>query len=76
MQRIPRYSICAFEKSDNSIEEFATYLNYCRSLRFEDRPDYTYLKRLFKDLFWKTYSDWDFLFDWVILNSVRENIKA
>lgn len=25
--------------------EFVTYLNYCRSLRFEDRPDYAYLRR-------------------------------
>jgi len=57
-------------------EEFAVYLNYCRSLRFEDRPDYNYLKRLFKDLFWKTYTDWDFLFDWVILNSQQNGSKA
>ncbi|CAK0795879.1 unnamed protein product [Prorocentrum cordatum] len=28
---------------------FASYLNYCRALRFEDRPDYAYLRRLFKD---------------------------
>ena len=34
----------------------ATYLNYCRSLRFEDRPDYAYLRRLLKDLFfWEGY---------------------
>ncbi|CAK8985332.1 Casein kinase I [Durusdinium trenchii] len=33
--------------------EFATYLNYCRSLRFEDRPDYAYLRRLLKDLFFR-----------------------
>jgi len=33
--------------------EFATYLSYCRGLRFEDRPDYTYLKRMFKDLFFR-----------------------
>ena len=31
----------------------ATYLNYCRSLRFEDRPDYAYLRRLLKDLFFR-----------------------
>lgn len=33
--------------------EFATYLNYCRQLRFEDRPDYAYLRGLFKDLYIK-----------------------
>ena len=33
--------------------EFVTYLNYCRSLRFEDRPDYAYLRRFLKDLFFR-----------------------
>ncbi len=28
--------------------EFITYLGYCRGLRFEDRPDYAYLRRLMK----------------------------
>lgn len=32
-------------------QEFTTYFEYCRSLRFEDKPDYKYLKRLFKELF-------------------------
>ncbi|KAF8083552.1 hypothetical protein N665_0766s0012 [Sinapis alba] len=27
--------------------EFASYFHYCRSLRFDDKPDYAYLKRLF-----------------------------
>lgn len=31
--------------------EFASYFHYCRSLRFEDKPDYAYLKRIFRDLF-------------------------
>jgi len=31
--------------------EFVSYFQYCRSLRFEDKPDYSYLKRLFRDLF-------------------------
>ncbi len=29
------------------------YFNYVRSLRFEDKPDYAYLRRLFRDLFAK-----------------------
>ena len=31
--------------------EFVTFLNYARNLLFEDRPDYNYLRRLFKDLY-------------------------
>lgn len=33
------------------IVEFSTYLNYCRSLRFEDKPDYSFLRKMFKELF-------------------------
>jgi casein kinase 1 len=31
--------------------EFASYFHYCRSLRFDDKPDYAYSKRIFRDLF-------------------------
>jgi len=48
--------------------EFVTYLNYCRSLRFEDRPDYAHLRRLLKDLFLREGYQYDFVFDWTILN--------
>ena len=30
--------------------EFAIYLNYTRSLRFDDKPDYSYLRKIFRDL--------------------------
>merc|ERR1740117_200641 len=43
---------------------FASYLNYCRALRFEDRPDYAYLRRLFKDLFMREGCVNDGMFDW------------
>ncbi|KAL8269810.1 hypothetical protein Esti_006264 [Eimeria stiedai] len=52
--------------------EFITYLNYCRSLRFEDRPDYSYLRRLFKDLFFREGYQYDFIFDWTFLHAERE----
>jgi len=48
--------------------EFITYLNYCRSLRFEDRPDYAYLRRFLKDLFFRENYQYDFVFDWNVLN--------
>jgi len=44
--------------------QFATYLNYCRGLRFEDRPDYAYVRRLLKDLFFQEGYQYDFVFDW------------
>ena len=31
--------------------EFPSYFLYCRTLRFDDKPDYGYLKRIFRDLF-------------------------
>ncbi|OIW07259.1 hypothetical protein TanjilG_08374 [Lupinus angustifolius] len=47
--------------------EFTTYFHYCRSLRFEDKPDYSYLKRLFRDLFIREGYQFDYVFDWTIL---------
>ncbi|XP_072978036.1 casein kinase 1-like protein 1 isoform X1 [Typha angustifolia] len=47
--------------------EFASYFHYCRSLRFDDKPDYQYLKRLFRDLFIREGFQFDYVFDWTIL---------
>ncbi len=47
-------------------EEFATYLNYCRNLKFEEKPDYNYLRKLFKDLMNRNGYDCDYVYDWVI----------
>jgi casein kinase 1 delta len=44
--------------------EFATYLNFCRSLKFEDRPDYVFLRQLFRNLFHKLGYAYDYVFDW------------
>lgn len=35
-----------------------------QALRFEDRPDYAYLRRLFKELFSKEGYENDGIFDW------------
>ena len=49
------------------IAEFATYLNYCRSLRFEEKPDYPYLRHLFRNLFHRQRFTYDYVFDWNML---------
>ncbi|XP_035208722.1 casein kinase I-like [Stegodyphus dumicola] len=47
--------------------EFATYLNYCRSLRFEEKPDYSYLRQLLRNLFHRQGFTYDYVFDWNML---------
>lgn len=46
--------------------EFALYLNYVRSLRFDDKPDYSYLRRVFRELFIREGFLYDYVFDWCI----------
>ena len=43
------------------------YLNYCRGLRFEEAPDYMYLRQLFRILFRTLNHQYDYVFDWTIL---------
>ncbi|XP_065162533.1 casein kinase I-like isoform X2 [Atheta coriaria] len=47
--------------------EFPTYLTYCRQLRFEERPDYSYLRQLFRTLFHRQGFTYDYVFDWNML---------
>ncbi|XP_003742771.1 casein kinase I isoform X2 [Galendromus occidentalis] len=47
--------------------EFAMYLNYCRGLRFEEAPDYMYLRQLFRILFRTLNHQYDYIFDWTML---------
>ena len=43
------------------------YLNYCRGLRFEEVPDYMYLRQLFRVLFRTLNHSYDYMFDWTLL---------
>ena len=45
---------------------FVTYLKYTKNLKFEDRPDYNFLRRTFKELFFKCGYEHDFIFDWCV----------
>ncbi|KAF8049817.1 hypothetical protein N665_2112s0002 [Sinapis alba] len=56
--------------------EFASYFLYCRSLRFDDKPDYAYLKRLFRDLFTREGFQFDYVFDWTILKYQQSQIST
>ncbi|KAK2075315.1 hypothetical protein P8C59_009449 [Phyllachora maydis] len=55
--------------------EFAIYLNYSRSLRFDDKPDYTYLRKIFRDLFVREGFQYDYVFDWTVYK-YQKNAQA
>lgn len=56
--------------------EMAIYLNCCRSLRFDDKPDYSYLRKLFRDLFVREGFQYDYIFDWSIQQRSNTEEKA
>jgi len=52
---------------------FAAYLRYCRQLKFEDKPNYHLMRRLFKQLLSHTNDINDGMFDWWLL---RKELQA
>jgi hypothetical protein len=42
------------------------FLTYIRGLDFEEKPDYSYLKKLLKDALLRRGHDFDYKFDWVL----------
>uniref|UniRef100_A0AC34QTT1 Protein kinase domain-containing protein n=1 Tax=Panagrolaimus sp. JU765 TaxID=591449 RepID=A0AC34QTT1_9BILA len=47
--------------------EFSMYLNYCRGLRFDEAPDYMYVRQLFRILMKTLNHQYDYVFDWTLL---------
>lgn len=47
-------------------EEFQIFLQQVRSLRFEDEPDYSFYRKLFKSLFIQSGFKYDMKFDWTL----------
>merc|ERR1712137_108754 len=52
--------------------EFANYLNYVRSLRFSDKPNYEYLRKIFRDLFIRNGYVYDSVYDWTEKQTAKE----
>ena len=46
--------------------EFSIFLNYTRALRFNEKPDYSYVRQLFRDLFIHEGFQNDYKFDWSV----------
>ena len=70
-----KWSLIGEKKSLTPVEEicrgcaieFNMYLHYCRGLRFDETPDYQYLRKLFNNLFHRLrLGEYDWKFDWTI----------
>ncbi|QRW11968.1 CK1/CK1/CK1-D protein kinase [Ceratobasidium sp. AG-Ba] len=57
-------------------QRFGIFLNYCRALRFDDKPDYSYLRKLFRDLFVREGYQYDYVFDWSVQRPSNADDKS
>ncbi|EDW64252.1 casein kinase I [Drosophila virilis] len=53
-------------------DEFASYLIYCRNIRFEKQPNYLGLRRSFSDLFNRLKYVNDGVYDWHTIQSIKD----
>lgn len=51
--------------------EFSTFLSYTRGLKFDEKPEYAYCRKLFRSLMDKSGFEYDNQYDWVPLLSKK-----
>lgn len=56
--------------------KFGEYLTYCRNLKFDARPEYTYLRHIFRQLFQNQKFQIDYVFDWNKLTSRKDTHRT
>lgn len=56
--------------------EFALYFNYVRSLGFEERPDYAYLRKIFRNVYIRERFKNDDIFDWSNVEAVSSSVNT
>jgi len=48
-------------------------LNYIHTLRFNDKPDYSYLRKLFRDLFVHEGFQYDYMINWSVQLTTQDD---
>lgn len=56
--------------------EFALYFNYVRSLGFDERPDYSYARKILKSVFLQNHFANDGIYDWTNLPEYQSMSEA
>lgn len=55
--------------------EFESFLNYSKSLEFEEKPDYDFLRNLFNELFLRELYIFDSVYDWTRLAIRKDSLN-
>ena len=56
---------------DGLPREFVAYFDHIRLLGFDEKPKYSYLRKIFRDLFAREGFKYDNVFDWTILKYMQ-----
>lgn len=70
-----KISISLDELCSDTPEEIKKYMKYVRTLNFEDKPDYSRIRRMFRDLFVRRGFEYDYVFDWTVLK-YKESLRT
>ena len=55
--------------------EIKVFLSYVRNVKFEEKPDYNYLKSLVKDIFIREQMNYDSIFDWTRIGVRKDSLS-
>lgn len=55
-------------------KEFGKFVNYCRDLKFEEKPDYIYLRKCLQDIAERMNFEHDYYYDWIIKKNSKVNV--
>ncbi|KAM8717371.1 hypothetical protein ACLKA7_004119 [Drosophila subpalustris] len=67
-----KQSLSIDDTCKNWPNEFALFMKYARNLRFQDDPDYVYLRQLFRFLFRTLNHQYDHVYDWTQLQQQQQ----
>lgn len=66
-------SLTAKQITRDQPAEFRIFIEYCRNLSFDHRPDYFYLRQMFRHLLFKLAEEFDFDFDWIVQHREKQD---
>jgi hypothetical protein len=52
--------------------EFTVYINYVRALKFKDKPNYIFLRKIFRELFIRQRFEYNNIFNWTIKRYIEQ----